>query len=108
MKIKPLGNRIVLKIDDVPEEIITKGGIIVPDFNEVKKQNTQTGVVLAVGPGTKNRDGNYIPSVVKEGDWVVFNHHGIFKCEINLENGYESFLYISENDIVAVLEKDKS
>jgi chaperonin GroES len=105
MKIKPLGNRIVIKIDDVPSEIITKGGIIVPDFNEVKKQNTQTGIVKAVGPGTRTKDGNYNPSVVKVGDWVVFNHHGLFKCEINQSDGLETFLYISENDIVAILEK---
>lgn len=105
MNIKPLGNRIVLKIDEVPSEIVTASGLIVPDFNDIKKQNTQTGIVTAVGPGTKGKDGKYIPSVLKEGDWVVFNHHGLFKCEINTENGIETFVYISENDIVAVLEK---
>lgn len=106
MKIKPLGNRIVIKQDDVPSERITKAGIIVPDVNEIRKQNVQTGTVMAVGPGVRNKDGSYNKSVLKEGDWVVYNHHALFKCDIIKEDGEEdSFIYISENDIVAVIEK---
>ena len=34
------------------------------------------GVVLAVGPGRRNRDGDLIPPSVKEGDKVLLPEYG--------------------------------
>jgi len=106
MKVKPLGNRIIIKQDDVPEERVTKAGIIVPDVDGIKKQNVQTGVVVEVGPGSKNKEGKYIPSIIQKGDWVVYNHHALLKCDILTDQEETSFVYISENDIVAIIEKE--
>jgi len=106
MKIKPLSNRLVIKLDEIPSEVVTKAGIILVDVGDVKKMNVQTGIVISVGPGVRNQNGEYIPSYIKEGDWIVFNHHAVFRCEVFNGEVNEAFLYVSENDVVAVLEKE--
>lgn len=35
-----------------------------------------SGKVVAVGPGTRDRDGNVIPTCVKEGDTVLLPEYG--------------------------------
>lgn len=104
MNFKPLGNRVIIELDEIPAERMSASGIILPDFNDVKKQNTQTGKVVAVGPGVKNKEGKYVPSILKKDDWVVINHHALFKCEVISGDNAETFLYLSENDIVAIIE----
>jgi chaperonin GroES len=106
MKLKPLGNRIIIKPDPVPEEIKTKGGIIVPDeVVDRKKASVETGVVQTVGPGIRNNDGNYMPLVVKEGDRVAYNHLAVFQTKVPDGDGVEHvFLYIKESDIIAIIE----
>ena len=50
MKLKPLGDKVVIQYQDVEEK--TESGIILPDSAKEKKQEA---VVIAVGPGkTKN------------------------------------------------------
>ena len=52
MKIKPIGDRVLVKMEDVEEK--TKGGIFIP---QTAQEKTQTGVVEAIGddnsPGTE-------------------------------------------------------
>ena len=52
MKIRPLGDRIVVRRDDSPEK--TAGGIVLPD---TAKNKPQKGRVLAAGPGRLLKDG---------------------------------------------------
>ena len=66
MTIKPLGDRIVLKvIDDVQQ---TQGGIFIPDS---AKEKPQKGEVVAVGPGKTMDSGEREPLDVKVGDKVL-------------------------------------
>ena len=67
ISIKPLGNRLV--VEPIEEEEITAGGIVLP---ETAKEKPQKGIVLAVGPGERNDEGEYMPLEVKEGDRVLF------------------------------------
>lgn len=74
------------------------GGIVLPESAQ-KKMNH--GTVLAVGPGARNREGNLIPTSVKEGDTVVLSEYGGTEVEID---GEELHLY-REDDILGILKK---
>src|SRR5690348_3341661 len=67
MKIRPLGDRIV--VQRVEQEERTAGGILLPD---TARKKPQKGKVLAVGPGKMLKDGSRKPLQVKEGDVVYF------------------------------------
>lgn len=66
MKIKPLGNRVVIK--PLSAEQTLKSGIVIPD---TAKEKPQEGEVVAVGPG-ELRDGKRLEMEVKKGDHVIF------------------------------------
>lgn len=70
MKIKPLGNRVVVKL--VSAETTSKSGIVIPD---TAKEKPQEGEVMAVGPG-ELKDGKRIPIELKVGDLVLFENWG--------------------------------
>jgi len=67
IKMKPLGNRLV--IQPIEQEEITAGGIVLP---ETAKEKPQKGNVLAIGPGDRNDKGERIPLDVQVGDVVLF------------------------------------
>ena len=50
-------------------------GLVVAD-SRVDVLQVNEGVVLAVGPGRRNRDGDLIPTGVKEGDKVLLPEYG--------------------------------
>ena len=96
MKIKPLGNRVVLK--SLPEEEATKGGIILPDTAE--KEKPEQAEVIAVGPGKLLDDGKRSEMEVKTGDKVIFSKYS--PTEIKLDE--EEYLIVGEEDILGVIE----
>ena len=65
MKIKPLADRVVIKL--VEEEETTKGGLI---LSGSAKEKPQVAEVIAVGPGG-NVDGKEVEMIVKVGDKVL-------------------------------------
>ncbi|MBN1337950.1 MAG: co-chaperone GroES [Bacteroidales bacterium] len=89
MKIKPLGDRVL--IEPSPAEEKTAGGIIIPD---TAKEKPQKGVIVAVGPGTKD---NKI--TVKVGDMVLYGKYS--GTELTFEG--KSFLIMKESDLYATL-----
>ncbi len=95
MKIRPLGDRVMIK--RVAEEEKTKGGIIIPD---TAKEKPQEGKVIAVGKGKVNDDGKLTPLDVKVGDSILFGKYS--GTEIKL-NG-EEHLIMREEDILGVIE----
>ncbi len=70
MKLKPLGDRVVVKAAEAEEQ--TKSGLFIP---ETAKEKPQRGTVIAVGEG-KFEDGKRIPMDVKEGDVVIYGKYG--------------------------------
>jgi len=98
MKIKPLGNRVVLKVLEAKEK--TKGGIILPDTAKEKPQEAE---VVAVGTGKKTEDGKVLPLSVKVGDKVLCNDsYSSSKKEITLDG--QEYLIIKEDDILGIVE----
>ena len=65
--IKPLGDRIVIKVIEDTEQ--TSGGIFIPDS---AKEKPQKGEVVAVGLGKMNDKGEREPLDVKVGDTVLY------------------------------------
>ena len=95
MKIKPLGDRILVL--GVEEEKKTKGGILIPD---TAKEKPQEGKVIALGPGKVNEKGKRIPLDVKKGDRVLFGKYAGNEIKID---GVEH-LIMREDDILAIQE----
>ena len=65
MKIRPLHDRVVVRRSE--EETKTAGGIVLPG-SAAEKPNT--GVIVAVGTGRLQDNGEVRPLAVKEGDKV--------------------------------------
>ena len=97
MKLKPLGDRVVVKA--APHEEKTKGGLVLPD---TVKEKPIEGIVVAVGPGKLNDDGKRTPIDLKPDDRVIYSKYS--GTEVKLD-GEEELLVISERDILAVVEK---
>jgi len=96
MALKPLGDRIVVK--PIEQDEITAGGIMLPD---TAKEKPQEGVILAVGPGTRNDAGVRVELDVAVDDIVLYAKYA--GTEIKLEG--EKVLVLRESDILAVVEK---
>ncbi|HHV82392.1 MAG TPA: co-chaperone GroES [Tepidanaerobacter syntrophicus] len=94
MNIKPLGDRIVIKV--LKEEERTKGGIVLPD---TAKEKPQKGEVVAVGSG-EIIDGKKVPLEVKVGDKIIFSKYA--GTEVKLDD--EEYLILRQSDILAILE----
>ena len=95
MKLKPLFDQVVIKMEEAEET--TKSGIILTAAAQEKPQIAQ---VLAVGPGGYV-DGNKIEMVVKAGDRVVLRKYGT--TEIKIDG--EEYLIARQSDILALVEE---
>ena len=97
MKLKPLGDRLIVKA--LEEEETTASGIVLPD---TAKEKPQKGKVVAVGDGKWDDEGEKrIPLDVAEGDEVLYSKYG--GTEIKIEG--EDLLVLRESDVLAKLEK---
>lgn len=94
MKIKPLGDRVVVKPGESEE--VLRSGIVLPD---TAKEKPQEGTVVAVGSG-RYEEGKLIPLEVKVGDKVIYSKYG--GTEVKVEG--EEYLVLSERDILARIE----
>jgi chaperonin GroES len=94
MKLKPLGNRVV--VEPTEQEEITAGGIVLP---ETAKEKPQKGKVLSAGPGERDEDGKYIPMDVKAGDLVLFAKYA--GTEIKVDG--KKLLILRESDLLAIV-----
>lgn len=93
MKLKPLGDRLIVK--PVDEEETTASGLVLPD---TAKEKPQKGKVIAVGEGNWDEDGEKrIPLDVAEGDEVLYSKYG--GTEITVEG--EDLLVLRESDVLA-------
>ena len=95
MKFQPLSNHVF--IEAVPEDTMTKSGIVLPDTAE--KEKPIRGKVVAVGPGKVNEKGERTPMSVKVGDTVLFKKYGPDEIEID----GTKYLVGDEDDILAII-----
>ncbi|KAI4368660.1 hypothetical protein MLD38_017194 [Melastoma candidum] len=89
----PALNRVL--VEKIVPPAKTNTGILLPE----KTTKLNSGRVVAVGPGSRDRDGNLIPVAVKEGDTVLLPEYG--GNEVKLDNK-EYHLY-RDDDILGTL-----
>lgn len=94
MKIKPLCDRVVIKMLETEET--TKSGIVLPG---TAKEKPQVAEIVAVGPGGVV-DGKEIKMEVKKGDRVLISKYA--GTEVKLDN--EEYTILRQSDILAIVE----
>ena len=98
MNLKPLGDRLIVEVLD--EEDVTFSGIVLPD---TAKEKPQRGRVLAVGPGSRDDKGKFVPMDVDEGDEIVFSKYGGTEIKV----GTDEYLILRESDVLAKVVGDR-
>ena len=94
MNIKPLGDRVVIKM--LESEETTKSGIILTSKAQEKPQVAE---VIAVGPGGMV-DGKEVKMEVKVGDKVLMSQYA--GTEVKLDG--EEYTILRQSDILAKVE----
>lgn len=94
MSLKPLGDKVVIKVKD--EEVTTSTGIVLPGSAQEKPQQ---GTIVAVGSG-EIVDGKKVALDVKEGDEVIYSKYAGSEVKV----GDEEFLILKQSDILAIIQ----
>jgi chaperonin GroES len=92
----PLHDRVI--VQRLEEEEVTRGGIFIPD---TAKEKPSRGEVLAVGPGSRDENGQRQTLDVKEGDHVLFGKWS--GTEVKIDG--EELVVMKESDIFAIIKK---
>lgn len=94
MRIKPLGDRVLIK--KLEAEETTKSGIVLPGTAKEKPQEAE---IIAVGPGGFV-EGKEVKMEVKVGDKVLFSKYSGNEIKVN----GEEYTILKQDDILAVVE----
>lgn len=93
--IKPLGDRIVIKVIEDTEQ--TSGGIFIPDS---AKEKPQKGEVVAVGLGKMNDKGEREPMDVAVGQTVLYAKYA--GTDVKMDGN--EYKILSIKDALAIIE----
>jgi chaperonin GroES len=96
MNFQPLHDRVAVKRIEGDEK--SPGGVIIP---ETAKEKPIQGEVIAVGPGSRDEDGQRIAMDVKIGDTVLFGKWS--GTEVKIDN--DDILILKESDIMGIVTK---
>ncbi|GGD47001.1 co-chaperone GroES [Sinisalibacter lacisalsi] len=94
MAFTPLHDRVLVRRLEGEEK--TAGGLIIPD---TAKEKPAEGIVVAVGEGARDDDGDRIPMDVKEGDKVLFGKWS--GTEVTVDG--TEMLIMKESDIMGII-----
>ena len=94
IKIKPLGDRVLIEAVEAVEE--TMGGILIPDSAKEKPQEAR---VVALGTGKVDEDGKKIEFEVKVGDIVLTSRYG--GTEVKVDG--KEYKVVNQDDILAIV-----
>jgi chaperonin GroES len=96
-KIRPLGDRILVRRLDEQKEQKTSAGIIIPDTAKEKPMEAR---VEAIGPGRRTDDGKLQKLEVKVGDRVLIGKYS--GTDVKIEG--DEFVIMREDDVLGVIE----
>ncbi|MCK0139541.1 MULTISPECIES: co-chaperone GroES [unclassified Aliiroseovarius] len=94
MAFTPLHDRVLVRRVESDEK--TAGGLIIP---ESAKEKPAEGLVVSVGAGAKDDDGDRIAMDVKEGDKILFGKWS--GTEVTIDG--EELLIMKESDIMGII-----
>jgi len=95
---KVIGSRILVK--EIRESAETDSGIILPGK---EKEQTNKGVVLAVGNGAMLENGTLVPVQVKPGDKVLYSSFSGSPIKLKKEDP-DIYLILNERDVLCIYE----
>lgn len=95
MNLKPLGDRVL--VEPAEEKEVQKGGIIIPDS---AKEKPTEGIVVALGTGRTDDEGNKVAFEVKKGDRVLISKYGGTEVKLN----DKEYKILNSDDILAVVQ----
>ena len=101
MNLKPLYEKIVVKLKD-KQEIESNAGIVISVDMSSNKNTVMKAEVVAVGEGRLLQDGTVVPLKVKVGDTVIYSK---IQGE-SYNDGNEDYTILSEPNILAILEEE--
>ena len=96
MKVKPLGDRVLIKRMEPKEQV--KGGIIIPD---TAKEKPLEGKIVAAGDGKYDDHGKLIPMSVKAGQKVLVGKYA--GTEIKIDD--VEHIIVREDEILGIIEE---
>ena len=94
MKLKPLGDRVIIKMMEAEEK--TKSGLILTGS---AKEKPEVALVVEVGPGGLV-DGKEVKMTVKKGQKVITSKYS--GTEVKVDG--EEYTIVRQSDILAVVE----
>ena len=94
MKIRPLGDRILVKREEAAETV--SGGIIIPDS---AKEKPQEGKVVAVGKGRIDENGKHQAMEIKKGDRILMGKYA--GTEVKVDG--DELIIMREDDVLAII-----
>ena len=93
MKLTPLHDKVLVRRLDIEET--SAGGIV---FAPSAVEKPTQGIVVAVGPG-KHVDGEFVPTIVKENDRILFGKNSGYEVKVD----EEKLIMMPENEIYATI-----
>ena len=96
MAIRPLDDRIVVKAVKAEEK--TSGGILLPD---TAKEKPSRAIVVAVGEGPRNDEGQRLPLTVKVGDEILYGKY----AGNDIKWAGEEYKILRESEVLALITK---
>ncbi len=97
LNLKPLGERVIVEPVEKEQETFAGGALVLP---ETAKEKPQQGIIIAVGPGKKDEDGERLPMDVEEGQRVLYAKYA--GTEVKIDG--KKLLILKETDILAIVE----
>ena len=94
MKLKPLGDRVIIKMLEAEEK--TKSGLILTGS---AKEKPEIAEIIEVGPGGQV-DGKEVKMTVKKGQKVITSKYS--GTEVKVDG--EEYTIVRQNDILAIVE----
>ena len=94
LKIKPVGDRILVQFAEDKEQV--RGGVIIPDSAKEKPQEAK---IIALGTGTRAKDGAVSGFEVAVGDTVLLGKFAGSEVIV----GGEKYTLVREDDILGIL-----
>lgn len=95
-RLRPLKDEVII-FGEEPADRTDSGIFLMPS---VTGRRPETGWIVAVGPGKRDKDGNSRPTELRVGNKVVFNHWEAKECKLD---GKTHFI-VEEKEILAILE----
>ena len=92
--VEPLNDHIVVQPKE-PRDM-SEGGIILPD---AAKEKQARGIVIAVGPGRRDKDGKRLPIDVKVGELIAYGKY----AGADMKIGFADYIVMGETDVLAII-----